>query len=347
MRLLHVIAGAEVGGAETFAQDTIEALAGRGVEQVVVCRPWPRAVARYAAAGIPVEPMRFGWPDYLLGGRRRIRALARKFRADLVHAWMARAASFVPAGMPCPVVGWFGDEYDLRHFATCDSFFGVTPAIVKHVAAHGVPPERVLLTNTFGTMPDSPAVDRAAFGVPDSAPLLLVLARLHTVKGIDTFLRALAMTPDLFAWIAGDGPERSAYELLCTQLGLGGRVRFLGWRNDRKALLAACDVVVLPSRYEPFGTVILEAWAMRRPLVATRADGARQYVTDNETGVLCEIDDVEGLADCLRRVTEDSKLRERLAEAGHRRYAAEFTREIVLGRLLEAYGTALALGKRA
>jgi len=205
----------------------------------------------------------------------------------------------------------------------------------------------MLLSTTYDTMTDSPAVDRAAFGVPDSAPLLLVLARLHTVKGIDTFLRALAMTPDLFAWIAGDGPERSAYELLCTQLGLGGRVRFLGWRNDRKALLAACDVVVLPSRYEPFGTVILEAWAMRRPLVATRADGARQYVTDNETGVLCEIDDVEGLADCLRRVTEDSKLRERLAEAGHRRYAAEFTREIVLGRLLEAYGTALALGKRA
>jgi glycosyltransferase involved in cell wall biosynthesis len=195
-------------------------------------------------------------------------------------------------------------------------------------------------------MPDSPPVDRAGLGVPDGAPLLLVLARMHAVKGIDTFLRALALTPGLFAWIAGEGPEREAYELLCSQLGLGGRVRFLGWRNDRKALLAACDVVVLPSRYEPFGTVILEAWAMRRPLVATRADGARQYVTDGETGVLCAIDDVGGLAQALRRVAEDADLRGRLAEAGHRRYTAEFTREIVLGRLLDAYKTALALGKR-
>jgi glycosyltransferase involved in cell wall biosynthesis len=346
MRVLHVIAGAEVGGAETFAQDAIEALAARGVPQMVVCRPWPRALARYATLGIEIHPMRFRWHERLLGGPRRIRALAERFGADLVHAWMSRAASFIPAEMPCPVVGWFGDTYDLKYFAHCDTFFGVTPDIVAHIARHGIPPERALLTNTFGTMPDSAPVDRAALGVPPGAPLLLVLARLHPVKGIDTFLRALAAVPGPFAWIAGDGPERGTYERQCQQLGLSGRVRFLGWRNDRKALLEACDIVVLPSRYEPFGTVILEAWAMRRPLVATRADGARQYVRDGETGLLCGIDDVAGLAGCLRRVADDAALRARLAEAGHRRYSAEFTRDIVLGRLLDAYATARSLGRR-
>jgi glycosyltransferase involved in cell wall biosynthesis len=346
MRLLHVIAGAEVGGAETFAQDAVAGLAARGVTQMVVCRPWPRALARYRALGIEVAPMRFGWRDRALGRGRRIRALARRFGADLAHAWMARAASFVPDGMPCPVVGWFGDTYDLKYFAHCDTCFGVTPDIVAHIARHGIPPERALLTNTFGTMPDSPAVDRASLGVPPDALLLLVLARLHPVKGIDIFLRALAEVPQAFAWIAGDGPERASYERLGRELGLAGRVRFLGWRDDRKALLRACDIVVLPSRYEPFGTVILEAWAMRRPLVATRADGARQYVRDGETGLLCDIDDVASLADCLRRIAADAGLRARLAHAGHRRYEAEFTRDIVLDRLLAAYATALALGKR-
>ncbi len=346
MRLLHVIAGAEVGGAETFAQDAIEGLAARGIAQMVVCRPWPRAVARYVALGIPVRTMRFGWPSRLLSGSGRIRALARTFGATLVHAWMGRAASFIAQDMPCPVVGWFGDTYDLKYFAHCDVFFGVTPDIVAHITAHGIAPERALLTNTFGTMPESPPVDRAALGVPEGATLLLVLARMHPVKGIDVFLRALADVPGLHAWIAGDGPKRGAYERLSRQLGLAGRVRFLGWRNDRKALLEASDVVVLPSRYEPFGTVILEAWATSRPLVATRADGARQYVRDGETGLLCGIDDVAGLAGCLRRVAADAGLRARLAEAGHRRYRAEFTRDIVLDRLLAAYGTALALGKR-
>jgi len=346
MRLLHVVAGAEVGGAETFAQDAIVGLAALGVTQTVVCRPWPRALARYATAGIATHTLNFGWRDRLAGGPARIRALAESSGADLVHAWMSRAASFIPAAMPCPVVGWFGDTYDLKYFAHCDTFFGVTPAIVAHIVAAGIPPERALLTNTFGTMPESAKVDRAALGVPAAATLLLVLARMHRVKGIDTFLQALAAAPGLYACIAGDGPERAAYERLSGQLGLAGRVRFLGWRNDRRALLEAADVVVLPSRYEPFGTVILEAWAMHRPLVATRADGARQYVDDGDTGLLCEIDDAEGLAACLRRVAADSGLRKHLADTGFARYRAEFTQEIVLGRLLAAYRTAQALGRR-
>jgi glycosyltransferase involved in cell wall biosynthesis len=346
MRLLHIIAGAEVGGAETFAQDAIEGLAARGVEQMVVCRPWARAALRYQAAAIPSVAMQFGWADRALGRQRLVRSVAERFGADLVHAWMSRAASFVPARMPCPVVGWFGDTYDLKYFTHCDTFFGVTPDIVAHVVAHGVPKDRAFLTNTFGTMPESPPVDRAQLGAPPGMPVLLVLARMHPVKGIDVFLQALAAAPGLFAWIAGEGPQRKEYELLARRLGLSDRVRFLGWRDDRKALLAACDVVVLPSRYEPFGTVIVEAWAMRRPLVATRADGARQYVKDGETGLLCAIDDAAGLAACLRRVTADPGLAARLAEAGYRRYTAAFTRDIVLDQLLAAYRAAQALGKR-
>jgi glycosyltransferase involved in cell wall biosynthesis len=346
MRLLHLIAGAEVGGAETFATDAIEGLAALGVEQTVICRPWPRAVARYQKAGIAITPMRFGLRDHWLGGARRIRTRAAAFRADLVHAWMSRAASFVPAGLACPAIGWFGDTYDLKYFSRCDMFFGVTPAITAHIAGNGIPPERILLTNTFGTMPEAPPVERRALGIPDDATLLLVLARMHPMKGIDTFLHALAATPGLFACIAGDGPQRGEYETLARKLSLADRVRFLGWRNDRKSLLAVADVVVLPSRYEAFGTVIIEAWAMRRPLVATRADGARQYVTDGQTGLLCDIDDAAGLAAQLRRIAADATLRATLAEAGHQRYLADFTRDIVLGRLLAAYETALRLGKR-
>jgi glycosyltransferase involved in cell wall biosynthesis len=346
MRLLHVIAGAELGGAETFAQDAIEGLAGRGVTQMVICRPWPQVLARYAANNIPVQPMRFGPLDRVTFGPARIRRLAHRFGADLVHAWMSRATSFIPRGIRCPVVGWFGDTYNLKYFSACDCFFGVTPALVSYIKSNGMPQERVFLTNTFGTIPDAAPVDRTALGASPGMTVLLVLARMHPVKGIDVFLRALTKAPGLFAWIAGDGPERAAYERLAEELGVAERVRFLGWRNDRKALLEACDVVLLPSRYEPFGTVILEAWAMRRPLVATRADGARQYVEDGKTGLVCSIDDATGLAACLRRIATDADLRARLVENGYHRYSTEFTRDIVLDRLQVAYGAALALGKR-
>ena len=204
--------------------------------------------------------------------------------ADLVHAWMSRAAGFIPAYMPCPVIGWFGDYYDLKYFRRADFHFCVTPDISRYVARNGARPHRVVTLNTFGTMPDSAPVSRADFSTPENAPLLLVLSRMHPVKGIDTILQALVRVPGAYLWLAGDGPERAAYEALAAKLGLADRVRFLGWRNDRKALLAACDICVLPSRYEPFGTVIVEAWAMGRPLVATQAAGAMQYVTDGVTG---------------------------------------------------------------
>jgi glycosyltransferase involved in cell wall biosynthesis len=165
------------------------------------------------------------------------------------------------------------------------------------------------------------------------------------VKGIDTMLHALARVPDAYLWLAGEGPARADYQALTTRLGLDARVRFLGWRNDRKALLQACDVCVLPSRHEPFGTVIIEAWAMTRPLVATAAAGARQYVSDGVTGLLCPIDDAAALADCLKRVLADATLRRAIAEAGHAAYLKDFTRDIVIDRLIETYQRCLRLGK--
>jgi len=67
-------------------------------------------------------------------------------------------------------------------------------------------------------------------------------------------------------------------------LGLESRVRFSGWRDDRAALLAAADICVFPSRYEPFGTVTVDAWAAKRPLIAAAAQGPKAYVTDGTDG---------------------------------------------------------------
>ena len=201
-------------------------------------------------------------------------------------------------------------------------------------------------TNTFGTMPDSPKISRASLDTPEQAKVALVLSRMHRVKGIDTMLEATARVPGLFVWLAGDGPDLDEYKAMAANLGLTDRVRFLGWRNDRKALLEACDFCVLPSRYEPFGTVIVEAWAAHRPLVATSADGARQYVCHDQDGLLSPIEDVPALAANLARLLDEPGLGARLAAAGSARFAQDFTREIVIDRLIETYGRVLALGKR-
>jgi len=345
MRILHVIAGAEIGGAETFAVDAITALAERGVAQHVICRPFPLQLKRYADAGVSTTTMGFSAWDHVLHAGIVARE-AKRFGADLVHAWMSRAGSFIPHRLPCPAIGWFGDYYKLKYFRNCDAFFGVTPDISASIIQRGMPAARVFTTNTFGTMPDTAPVSRASLDTPQNATIALVLSRMHRVKGIDTMLEATARVPGLFVWLAGDGPELETYRALATSLGLNDRVRFLGWRNDRKSLLEAANICVLPSRYEPFGTVIVEAWAAGRPLVATSADGARQYVRHDQDGLLSPIEDVPALAANLARLLAEPDLGPRLKAAGSARFAADFTREIVIDRLIETYRHVQTLGKR-
>ncbi|HUJ99209.1 MAG TPA: glycosyltransferase, partial [Stellaceae bacterium] len=112
------------------------------------------------------------------------------------------------------------------------------------------------------------------------------------------------------------------------------RVRFLGWRDDTAALMAAADVVVVPSRREPLGNVVIEAWAAGVAVAATASEGPGALITDDETGVLVPVDDARALAAAMRRLAQDKALAARLTAAGRAAYDAEFseTRVVALYR---------------
>jgi glycosyltransferase involved in cell wall biosynthesis len=129
---------------------------------------------------------------------------------------------------------------------------------------------------------------------------------------------------------------------LARALGLEERVHFLGWRSDRAALLQACDICVFPSRYEPFGTVFVQAWANRVPVICSRADGPRQFVRDGEDGLLFDIDDVNALTGALKKLLADKALQARLIDAGYARYRNEFTKEKTVQSYLDFYAESLA-----
>jgi glycosyltransferase involved in cell wall biosynthesis len=129
-----------------------------------------------------------------------------------------------------------------------------------------------------------------------------------------------------YLWIAGDGPLEADLKAQAAKLGIADRVRFLGWRTDRSALLAACDVVAFPSRYEPFGQVTIEAWAANKPLVTADAAGPAATVTNEVDALLVPKDHPDALRDALRRVIEDADLVKKLVENGARAYQAHFTK---------------------
>jgi glycosyltransferase involved in cell wall biosynthesis len=336
MRILHVYAGARYGGAETFATDLIVALASAGVEQAVVTRPFRDRLQRLAASAVVVHPDAFG-PTAMFATRGRIGRIIREFRPAVVHAWMGRAASVIPCNARVPVIGWFGGYYDIKRYKSCDFHVGVTKDLVRHIIAAGIPADRVQEINTFAALADEPPAERADHDTPNAVPLILCLARLHRNKGVDTLLRALAEIRDAYLWIAGEGELKRELIRQARSLGVAARVRFLGWRDDRGALLRAADICVLPSRSEPFGTVMVEAWAAGVPLVAAAAAGPAAYVSDGVDGLLFPVDDAAALADRIRACIARPALARALSAAGRHRYQSDFTREKIVSDYLALY----------
>jgi len=326
------------GGAEVYSTDVMLSLHAAGIDQCVVMRDTAPRTTELRQAGlrmatevlnIPFRP----WQRFQVG-----RLIARE-KPDIIHCWMRRAASLTPknAQSRAAVIGWYGDYEEIDHFAHCSHFVGVTKDIVSFMLKSGVAADRATYVPTFPSIIDAPALDRAALTTPADAKVLLTLSRLHPVKGLDTMLQALKDLPDCYLWLAGDGPSREELMTLAVDLGVHERVRFLGWRTDRGALLRAADICVLPSRYEPFGTVILEAWQLKIPFVACASDGPRAHIRDGKNGMLVAINDAVGLAGAIRRVIDDKKLRDAIVAEGHGEYQAGFTREAVTKQWIDYY----------
>ncbi len=341
MRILHIMASKAHGGAETYSTDVMLSLHREGVDQGVVMPQDAPRFCELEKAGLRMIPQPFKIPFRPLQKWLTRQIIARE-KPDIVHSWMRQGAGLAgrPKGKNAPVVlGWFGGYYNPAKFKNCAHLIGVTQAIVVHMIQNGVPEPLAHYIPTFPDIaPDAP-IKKEALDTPQSARVLLTLSRLHPKKGLDTFLGALKELPDCVAWLAGDGPLRRELEALAHKLGVSGRVRFLGWRTDRAALLRAADVCVLPSRYEPFGTVVLEAWAAGTPLVACASAGPAAHVAHEINGLLVPIDDGAALAAALRRTLDDVALRSRLIEAGQKTYAQGYTREAVTRQWIDFYKT--------
>jgi glycosyltransferase involved in cell wall biosynthesis len=164
---------------------------------------------------------------------------------------------------------------------------------------------------------------RAALGLPTEAPLMLFAGDLRSPrKGLDTVLEALAKLPtDVHLIVAGEA-RRSPYPAAAERAGLADRVRFVGFRRDLADVMRACDMFVLPTHYDPFGLVILEAMACGLPPITTSEAGASEVITSGVDGIVIpKPDDAHTLADSIRVL---------LGDPGRRRAMSAAARETAL-----------------
>jgi glycosyltransferase involved in cell wall biosynthesis len=336
MSVLHLLGTAGEGGAETYFVDLVAALSRAGVAQAAAIRPNANRERALAELGVPAGTFRFGGPIDILT-RPKLNGFATRSGTKLALAWMNRAARHTPRG-PWARIGRLGGYYNLKYYKGFDELVANTEHIAEWIVDQGWPAGKVRCIPNFAAAPaDVPAADRTALATPEDAPLLLAMGRLHEAKAHDVSLTALVQVPEAYLWIAGAGPQETRLRSMATALGVESRVRFLGWRTDASALYRAADICVFPSRYEPLGNTVIQAWAHGLPVVAAASQGPAALIEDGEDGLLVPVDDADALAGAVRRLLDEPMLRIRLAQQGGERVEAEFSEAAVVAQWRELF----------
>ncbi|GAB4455455.1 MAG: glycosyltransferase [Anaerolineae bacterium] len=366
-RLLHVVKATGVAGAETHLLILLEGLraAGLDAELLILAEPAKPVEAfftRAAARGIPA---------HCLAIRRRLdrglfHNLQQFFReggykvvhTHLIHADVHGIPAARRAGVPHVVSTRHADNpfrrrlpLRLAHrwlWRRVDRGIAISEAVRRFcIEVEGAPPHK-MTTVHYGLDPDTVQVGKGArnmlaaeMGIPASAPLVGSVCRLIEVKGIAHALRAFWQLAEAFPKahyaIAGEGPLRRELETAARGFGLEGRVHFLGWRDDPHQVIAGLDVLLAPSLQEGFGLVLLEAMALRVPVIASRVSAMPEIVVDGETGLLTEPGDADGIASALSTLLANPDVAREMGANGRARLEAQFTAQRMVERTCAVY----------
>ena len=178
---------------------------------------------------------------------------------------------------------------------------------------------------------------REEFSIRVYDKVIGVGVRLSEQKGIKYLIEAVSLTakpfPSIKLLIIGDGECRTGLEKLASDCGIPDKVIFTGFRSDIPELLQIIDVYALPSLWEGHPLVLLEAMAAGKPIVATDIPGNRETVSNGHTGLLVPPKDSSALADALRTLLKNEKLRNDIGINGYEKFKERF----VVGRIVEEY----------
>lgn len=362
--LFVVTRGDSIGGAQIHVRDTATACKSRGLRVAVAVGSEGALTEALGAAGIPwnlvpglirsVNPLR----DLAAVGE--LRKTIRAFSPALVSCHTAKAgmvgriAAFLE-GVPSVFTahGWqFADGIGFAQKAAvlaveylCARLSARIIVVSRYdselARKYRVAGDRTLRLVRNG-MPDRPApLGRLA---NDARCRLIMTARFQEQKDHETLFQALSGLSDR-DWsltMVGDGPLIEHFKTRATELGLSGRVEFLGQRMDVPELLESADLFVLSTKWEGFPRSILEAMRAGLPVVSSDVGGCSESVADGETGFLVPAGAAEPLRAALRKLMDDPGLRRKMGAAGRARFEREFTFEAMFAATAAVWAEAAA-----
>ncbi|MEJ7809070.1 MAG: glycosyltransferase [Gemmatimonadaceae bacterium] len=320
-----------------------EQLARRGHRSLVAARPGEPLAVRAVERGLELVPSTpFAEVDPV--APVALRRVIRRERVDVVHAHTGHAvalAALASLRSGASMVLTRRVVFPLRRnlatrwkYGRADAVIAISRAVAAALVAGGMDPARITVvpSGVDLTRPtDSAPRDVVrALGVPDGAPLVVMVAMLAASKDPVTFVRSVAVAhqrvPSMHAVMVGEGPLRGEVERIAGELGLAGTLHLAGFREDADRFLAAADVAALSSKEEGLGTVLVDALALGTPVAATAAGGIPEVIEDDVSGLLCPPGDAVALGVNIARLLAEPALAARLS-AGARARGRDFSIE--------------------
>lgn len=342
MKVLHVEAGRHLYGGAQQVLYLLEALAGDGVDNVLVC-PAGSAIAKAQPQGTRVVTLPMaGDLDFKL--LPRLRRIIRRERPHVVHLHSRRGADTLGAlaalwtgarivlsrrvdNPERPLVVWL--KYRLY-----DRVITISQAIQRILAAQGVDARKLVCVRS-AVEPDgwqSPETRErlcAEFSLEESAPIVAMAAQFIPRKGHDVLLAALPDVvehyPDVQVLLFGKGREQETIQHEVEERGLSRNVFFAGFRDDLQRWLGALDLLVHPAFREGLGVALLQAASAGLPIVACDAGGMGEVVLDGQTGLLVPPGDAAALGTAMLSLLADPELAQRLARGARARVEEVFS----------------------
>ena len=225
---------------------------------------------------------------------------------------------------------------NLKHFGHCDVLVGNLPGIAKRCSDLGWQKPVITISN-FTQIVKFKKVSRNTLNTPASNFIITASGRFVPRKGFDVLIRAIAKLKNVTLWLMGEGQERQNLLDLASELDISDRVKFLGWVEAPIHYIKASDAFVMPSRHEPLGNALLEAWQAKVPTVSTKSEGPTWYMRDKFDGILTDIDDVEQMTLALQKLMEDEHLREFYVKNASERLKQMFDEQSVVDAYLKVF----------
>jgi glycosyltransferase involved in cell wall biosynthesis len=358
-RILHTEASLGLGGQEIRIVSEARWLLEHGWDCLIACQPASRLLAEARAAALPVTALRMrgAWD---VGALLRLRALIRAQGVALVHthssvdSWLATIAA---KSLGVPVVRSRHVTIPILRrraliYRMADRIITTGEAVAARVRETGVPADRIVaITAGVDTARFHPGVSgkavRDELGIAPEDKAVGLVANVRGSKGHAVFLEAareVMQTRRDVRWvIVGDGVGFDDVRRRVHEMGLGRSVIMTGFRRDIPEVMAALDVLVLPSiKSEATSQVIPQALAVGTPVAAAATGGIPEIVHDGETGRLVEPGDASALAGAIRALLDDPDRAREMAAAGQALVRARYSSDVTMAATTDVYRALLS-----